>query len=117
MGNFCFGGNANPKDKNTMMFQQTFVFESGSLVTDADALSKAWVVPCSVSSVTSRNNYQPTPLTGDAGEAVVKKLTGDAGEAVVKKLNGYSGKLSGDAVTFGTQLGDDCRAAVEAEES
>ncbi|MDD6730125.1 MAG: CapA family protein [Eggerthellaceae bacterium] len=105
MGNFCFGGNANPKDKNTMMFQQTFVFENGSLVTDADALSKAWVVPCSVSSVTSRNNYQPTPLTDDAGEAVVKKL------------NGYSGKLSGDAVTFSTALGDDGRAAVEAEES
>ncbi len=47
----------------------------------------------------------------------VERLTGDAGEAVVKKLNGYSGKLSGDAVTFSTALGDDGRAAVEAEES
>lgn len=102
MGNFCFGGNANPSDKNTMMFQQTFVFENGSLVADGDALSKAWVVPCSVSSASSRNNYQPTPLAGDEGAAVVEKL------------NGYSSKLSGDAATFSTTLGDDGRAAVEA---
>ena len=96
MGNFCFGGNANPSDKNTMMF------ENGSLVADEDALSKAWVVPCSVSSASSRNNYQPTPLAGDEGTAVVEKL------------NGYSSKLSGDAATFSTTLGDDGRAAVEA---
>ena len=102
MGNFCCGGNANPSDKNTMMFQQTFVFENGSLVADEDALSKAWVVPCSVSSASSRNNYQPTPLAGDEGAAVVEKL------------NGYSSKLSGDAATFSTTLGDDGRAAVKA---
>ena len=24
LGNFCFGGNKNPQDKDTMIFQQTF---------------------------------------------------------------------------------------------
>ena len=24
LGNFCFGGNSNPSDKDTMIFQQTF---------------------------------------------------------------------------------------------
>ena len=27
LGNFCFGGNSNPADKNTMIYQQTFSFK------------------------------------------------------------------------------------------
>ena len=30
LGNFCFGGNKNPSDKDTMIFQQTFTVENGS---------------------------------------------------------------------------------------
>lgn len=34
LGNFCFGGNKNPSDKDTMIFQQTFTVENGELVED-----------------------------------------------------------------------------------
>lgn len=32
LGNFCFGGNSNPKDKDTMIFQQTFTLKNGKSV-------------------------------------------------------------------------------------
>ena len=32
LGNFCFGGNKNPSDKDTMIFQQTFTVENGESI-------------------------------------------------------------------------------------
>lgn len=106
LGNFCFGANRNPSDKDTMIFQQTFTFraepvdlpqadsaQEGSVVkgvgasttaaseADAEAVSyrlvqtnDARIVPCSVSSVTSRNNYQPTPLEGENWQRVIGRI-------------------------------------------
>lgn len=69
LGNFCFGGNKNPKDKDTMIYVQRFNFENGELVSQEYA-----IIPCSISSVKSRNNYQPTPLDGEEAARVLKKL-------------------------------------------
>ncbi|MCD8199416.1 MAG: CapA family protein [Coriobacteriaceae bacterium] len=74
LGNFCFGGNDNPMDYNTMIFQQTFTFVGGVLVMDDENLEDIDVVPCSVSSSTSTNNYQPTPLTGKRAKSLLKDL-------------------------------------------
>lgn len=71
LGNFCFGGNTNPKDKDTMIFQQTFTFTDSVLTPEE---STARVIPCSVSSVTDRNDYRPTPQTGDEAERIIAKL-------------------------------------------
>ncbi len=57
LGNFCFGGNRNPVDKDTAIFRQVFSFYDGELDTD-----EVYVIPCSISSVKEYNNYQPTPL-------------------------------------------------------
>ena len=57
LGNFCFGGNKNPSDKDTMIFQQTFTLENGEVVED-DAIN---IIPCRISSEDDYNNYQPTP--------------------------------------------------------
>jgi poly-gamma-glutamate synthesis protein (capsule biosynthesis protein) len=70
LANFCFGANRNPSDKDTMIFQQTFTFADGVLQEDRQAR----VIPCSVSSVKERNNYQPTPLTGEDAERVINRL-------------------------------------------
>ncbi len=70
LGNFCFGGNQNPADKDTMIFQQTFLVEEGRVLPE----TKWQVYPCSISSVSERNNYQPTPIFGKAGEAVRQKI-------------------------------------------
>ncbi len=81
LGNFCFGANRNPSDKDTMIFQQTFTFRTEPVEAEAEAVSyrlvqsgEARVIPCSVSSVTTRNNYQPTPLAGDNWQRVIRRI-------------------------------------------
>lgn len=70
LGNFCFGGNKNPSDKDTMIFQQTFtVTEDG--VEENDDIN---IIPCSLSSSSNKNDYRPTPLEGDEKERVLKKI-------------------------------------------
>ena len=70
LGNFCFGGNSNPSDKDTMIFQQTFTVENGELVED----NVTNIIPCSLSSVADYNNYQPTPLEGEEADRVLQKI-------------------------------------------
>ncbi|MEH7484426.1 CapA family protein [Neobacillus drentensis] len=70
LGNFMFGGNRNPSDKDTFVFQQTFHLKNGVL-SDAKEIN---VVPFSISSVSSRNDYQPTLLTGSERKRVKQKI-------------------------------------------
>lgn len=70
LGNFCFGANRNPADKDTMIFQQTFHFIDGEL-TEETSIN---VIPCSVSSVTGRNDYQPTPATGENATRIIDRI-------------------------------------------
>ncbi len=70
LGNFCFGANRNPPDKDTMIFQQTFTFRDGEKQEDKDIR----VIPCSVSSVTSRNDYKPTPAEGEEAQRILDKI-------------------------------------------
>lgn len=70
LGNFCFGGNRNPLDKDTMIFQQTFTFANGELVQD----NVKNIIPCSLSSVKEYNDYQPTILEGSESERVLQKI-------------------------------------------
>lgn len=71
LGNFCFGGNQNPRDKDTMIFRQTFTIdENGNVKTDDDYT----LIPCRISSVTSANDYCPTPLTGSEAERAADKI-------------------------------------------
>lgn len=70
LGNFCFGGNKNPSDKDSMIYQQTFNFEDNKLV----SIDIPNVIPCSISSTKSRNDYKPTVLHGSEGERVLNKI-------------------------------------------
>lgn len=70
LGNFCFGGNKNPSDKDTMIFQQTFTVENGERVED-DVTN---IIPCSLSSESGYNNYQPMVLEGSEKERVLQKI-------------------------------------------
>jgi poly-gamma-glutamate synthesis protein (capsule biosynthesis protein) len=70
LGNFCFGGNTNPGDKDTMIFQQTFTFRGNKLTKKKEAK----IIPCSLSSRKNINNYQPTPLKGKEKKRVIKKV-------------------------------------------
>lgn len=66
LGNFCFGGNYHPTEMDTMIFQQKFMIDTSKKITD----SEINVIPCSVSSESDCNNYQPTILEGDEAKRV-----------------------------------------------
>ena len=70
LGNFCYGGSSNPVGKDTMIFQQTFTVENGELVED----NVTNIIPCSVSSASDYNNYQPTPLDGSEKERILQAI-------------------------------------------
>ena len=70
LGNFCFGGNSNPSDKDTMIYQQTFTIVDGEVQEDLDVT----IIPCSLSSVSSYNDYCPTPAEGDEAERILAKI-------------------------------------------
>lgn len=70
LGNFMFGGNRNPSDKDTFVFQQVFHFEDGELLEE----KQIKVIPFRISSTTARNNYQPTPLEGEESKRVLSKI-------------------------------------------
>ena len=70
MGNFCFGGNTDPDDKDSMIFQQTFTFVNGQLQPDDNIK----IIPASVSGVSYCNNYQPVILEGAERDRVMGKI-------------------------------------------
>lgn len=70
LGNFCFGGNSNPKDKDTMIFQQTFTVKNGKL----QSQNGAKIIPCSLSSHKNTNDFQPKILTGSEKKRLIRKM-------------------------------------------
>lgn len=74
MGNWSFGGNTNPRDKDTFIARLT-VTRDGSgecSVTDVE------LIPCASSGVTDGNNYQPVPYEegSEEYERTISKLEG-----------------------------------------
>ena len=70
LGNFCFGANRNPPDKDCLIVQQTFAFVDG----EKQEETTFKVIPCSVSFVASHNNYKPTPAQGEEAQRILEKL-------------------------------------------
>lgn len=70
LGNFCYGGNRNPPDKDSMIFQQTFTFIDGEKQEDQEIR----IIPCSVSSVSERNNFQPTPAEDEEKTRIINRI-------------------------------------------
>ncbi len=70
LGNFCFGANRNPRDKDCIIFQQTFTFVDG----EKQEESQARIIPCSISSVSDKNDYKPTPSEGDEARRIIDRV-------------------------------------------
>ena len=70
LGNFCFGGNTHPTEMDTFIFQQKFILDGKRNITN----SEYKVIPCRVSSETTYNNYQPTPLVGEEAKETMDKI-------------------------------------------
>ena len=69
LGNFCYGGSKNPSDKDTFIFQNIFTVRDGRIIE-----SNGEVIPCSISSVSHINDYQPTILRGKEAERVMSRV-------------------------------------------
>lgn len=69
LGNFCFGGNRNPSDTDSMIYQLSYQFK-GTEQTGYQVN----IVPCALTSTRGRNDYQPKILTGDEGQRVLDKI-------------------------------------------
>ena len=74
LGNFSFGGNANPTDTDSVILQQE-VFRGPDGMVNLGTLN---VIPVSITSTPGRNDYQPMPLEEgtDAYNRVMEKLFG-----------------------------------------
>ena len=69
LGNFCFGGNSNPRDKDTFIYQQTFRFQKGCLL----GADPGKVIPCRISSTPDWNDFCPTLVEGEEAERIREK--------------------------------------------
>ena len=74
LGNFSFGGNTSPADKDTAILQQTVIREPDGSV----KLGDLNIIPCHVTGRFYPNDYQPCPMEPDTEqyERVLKKLKG-----------------------------------------
>lgn len=74
LGNFCYGGNRNPSDKDTAVIQVTVARQADGSV----KLDGVTAYPCSVSSRSDRNDFRPTLCEPDSPQAdrVARKLDG-----------------------------------------
>lgn len=70
LGNFSFGGNSNPSDHDTFIFQQTFTFYGGQLM----ETNETNIIPARISSAGGYNNFQPTPAEGGEAERILQRL-------------------------------------------
>lgn len=74
LGNWSFGGNNNPKDKDTAIAQVTVKRDlDGKITTDSYKL-----IPCCISSDSSKNDFCPTPYEKNSDEykRAMSKLDG-----------------------------------------
>ena len=71
LGNFCFGGNPNPTDKRALMFRQALIVSPDGQVSDGGID----IIPCFVSSVSNKNNYQPAIMDYENGAKLLSAMS------------------------------------------
>ena len=70
LGNFSFGGNNNPADKDTVIYRQTFTFVDGVMQEDDNMT----LIPATISGHDEYNDYQPAIAEGDRKTQIENKL-------------------------------------------
>lgn len=88
MGNWSFGGNTDPRDKDTVIAQLTLTRQDDGTV----VVSGIDLIPCASSGVESGNNYQPVPYE-------------EGSEDYERTLTKLDGSYSGANLTIGYEYG------------
>ncbi|MGX8706690.1 MAG: CapA family protein, partial [bacterium] len=71
LGNFCFGGNANPTDKRALLFRQAFTVSPEGEVSDGGVD----IIPVSVSGMPKKNDYRPTVMPFADGVKLLQAMS------------------------------------------
>ena len=71
LGNFCYGGHPNPDDKDTLIFQQTFLVNKEI---DWLGTNEPIIYPCSISSTYLYNDYKPTLLNYNESVRLTERI-------------------------------------------
>ena len=70
LGNFCFGGNIDPPDWDTMIVQIT-----AEKAEEGARLTSIKLIPCRISDATGdEQDFQPVPVRGERAEEILKKV-------------------------------------------
>ncbi len=69
LGNFSFGGNKNPSDKDTFIFQNKLYFKDKVLVKN-----EGLVIPCKISSTNHINDYQPITAMDEERDRILERI-------------------------------------------
>lgn len=69
LGNFCFGGNRNPSDTDSMIYSITMNFTDGVYSSNTYE-----IIPCAITSTQGKNDYQPMLLQGEQKQRVLDKV-------------------------------------------
>ncbi|MCH5209548.1 MAG: CapA family protein [Oscillospiraceae bacterium] len=83
LGNFCFGGNSNPADKDTVIYRQVFTFIEGTMQEDDNMV----LIPATISGYDEYNNYQPAIATGERKIEIQNKLLDYSMQFGIQSLN------------------------------
>jgi len=70
LGNFCYGGHKNPKDRDTIIFQQLITF---NVTENVIVGTESRIIPASISSRTDINDFRPVIAKKDEAERILKK--------------------------------------------
>ena len=70
LGNFSFGANRDPEDKDTAVYQQTFTFVDGVLQTDITAK----IIPARLSGHDTYNDYQPAIASEKQAKVIISRM-------------------------------------------
>ncbi len=70
MGSFCYGGNKNPADKDSMIVQLNVTLVDGVVKDKIDMT----IIPCKLSSSNDKNDYCPKVIDGKEANALFDRL-------------------------------------------
>lgn len=69
LGNFCFGANKNPSDKDCFILQQEFIKGTAGVT-----YGQTKVIPCKISSSDEKNDYRPAIQEGAEASRILEKI-------------------------------------------
>ena len=98
LGNFCFGGNTSPTETDTIIFQADVTLDADRNVTGTSIKA----IPCSITSDSSTNNYQPQLLTGDSAQTTLQKVVTRSGQILTTEYYMDGVDLSQEELYDGT---------------